>query len=159
MHDDMTVKEITRRRTAWKATELIGSRQKLRSDPYGSICVPNSSTRKSRTVLLLLVIFLPFLYLAVAVLSPQEHVLAYAVRHSHGIYLLYSSCKQHPLRLMLAYSLSVMPNRTLIQRLHPLHATYISPPLLSLSSSASVNIYPCGSPQRHPRDQVFLSSS
>lgn len=141
-----------------EATELTVSRQ-LQSDASRSICVSNSSTRKSKAVLILLVLFLLFLYLAVAVLSPQEHVLAYAVRYSRGIYPLYSSCKQRRLRLTLAYSLSVMPNRTLIQRLHPLHATYISPSLLSLSSSASVNIYPCGSPQRHPRDQIFLSSS
>ena len=141
-----------------EATELIGPRQ-LQGDPRRSIYVPNSSTRKSKAVLLLLVLFLFFVSLAVAILDPQEHVLAYTMRYSHGIYPLYSSCKQHRLRLMFSYSLSVMPNRTLIQRLHPLHATYISPSLLSLSSSASVNIYPCGSPQRHPRDQIFLSSS
>lgn len=141
-----------------EATELIGSQQ-LQSDPCRSICVPNSSTRKSKAVLLLLVLFLLFLYLAVAVHESTRTCISVRCAVQCGIYPLYSSCKQCRLRLMLAYSLSVMPNKTLIQRLHPLHATYISPSLLSLSSSASVNIYPCGSPQRHPRDQIFLSSS
>src|SRR4051794_14120619 len=97
-----------------EATDLIGSRQ-LHSDPCRSICVPIRQPDSLRVVLLLLVLFL---FLAVAVHKSAGTGISIRCAAKSLNLSLYSSCKQHPFRLMLAYSLSVVPNSTLIQRLH-----------------------------------------